>query len=319
MEFKDYYKILGVSKDATQEEIKKAYRRLARKYHPDVRPGDKEAEEKFKEISEAYEVLSDPEKRKRYDQFGMYWKQYQHQHSGAKEGESIWEDFFRQYPGQDTGGGSYRIYTNLDDLKDIFQQDFPFSDFFTHLFGGGSRTTRTRVQKGEDYQATISITLEEAFHGTQRTITVQGEKIRVNFPPGIPDGHQLKISGKGAPGLRGGPRGDLYITVKILPHSRFRREGDDLHTEHTIDLYTAVLGGESLLTTIDGKKVKLKIPAGTQPGTILKLKGLGMPKYKNPQSRGDLYVKIQIQIPTNLTEQERELFKQLAQLRKSRA
>ncbi len=316
MEYKDYYKILGVSRDATQEEIKKAYRRLARKYHPDVRPGDKEAEEKFKEISEAYEVLSDPEKRKKYDQFGAYWKQYQQ--TGGAGGGISWEEFLRQTAGAQQGGGGYRVYTtSAEDLGDLFGEDFRFSDFFEYLFGGGPRR-KARPRKGEDYQATITITLEEAFHGTERTIAVQGEKIRIKIRPGIQDGQQLKISGKGAPGYQGGPRGDLYITVKILPHERFRRQGDDLYTEITVDLYTAVLGGEVMLTTLDGKKVKLKVPPGTQPGTTLKLRKLGMPKYRSPKQRGDLYVKINVQIPTRLTDEERQLFEQLAQLHRTK-
>ncbi len=317
MEYKDYYKILGVSKDATQEEIKKAYRRLARKYHPDIRPGDKEAEEKFKEISEAYEVLSDPEKRKKYDQFGAYWQQYQQ--SGGAAGGVSWEDFLRQTAGAQQGG--YRVYTttNLEDLGDLFGGEAPpFSDFFEMLFGGGVRQ-RSRKRKGEDYQATLTISLEEAFHGTERTIAVQGEKIRVKIRPGIRDGQQLKISGKGAPGYQGGPRGDLYITVKILPHARFRRQGDDLYVEVPVDLYTAVLGGEVMLTTIEGKKVKVKIPPGTQPGTTFKLRGLGMPKYRKSEQRGDLYVTVKVQIPTKLSDEERKLFEQLAQLRRTKA
>ena len=301
--YKDYYKILGVSKNATQDEIKRAYRKLAAKYHPDRNPGDKTAEERFKEINEAYQVLSDPEKRKLYDNLGSDWERYQ------KAGVS-WEDFVRQ-----KAGGGYASY------EDLFSDSDSFFDLFEILFGSGfgrgagRRTNRPR--KGQDLKATITITLEEAYHGTTRLIDVNGQKLRITLKPGVANGQKLRIKGKGLPGINGGPNGDLYIIVQVLPHEKFKREGDDLYLSITIDLYTAVLGGKVKISTFKGD-INVTIPPGTQPNKKLRLKGFGMPKYNQPGRYGDLYITVNVEIPTDLTEEEKELFKKLRDMYYSR-
>jgi curved DNA-binding protein len=317
MDYKDYYQILGVSRDATADEIKKAYRKLAAKYHPDKNPGDKSAEEKFKEINEAKEVLTDPEKRKLYDQFGKDWEYYKQ--AGA-QGNFDWS----KYAQQQGGGRAYTYSGNIEDMEDLFGGG-GFSDFFDLLFGGGggarTRTrhgrTRTRPtsQKGQDYAAEVFISLEEAYHGTSRQLNVDGQTIKINLKPGVADGQKLKVSGKGGPGVGGGQKGDLYITVKVYPHPLFERKGDDLYTDVKVDLYTAVLGGKVEVNTFKGK-VKVDIAPGTNPGKVLKLKGLGMPNYKHPSTYGDLYVKINVEIPKDLTDKEIELFKKLRDMRK---
>ncbi len=292
MEYKDYYKILGVSRNATQEEIKRAYRKLAAKYHPDKNKGNKEAEERFKEINEAYQVLSDPEKRKLYDRLGANWERYQ------KAGAQVnWEDLFQQ-----SGGYTF----TFEDLGDFSG----FSDFFKFFFGGGFRQ---RQRKGQDYETVLPITLEEAYHGTTRVIEVHGQKLRLKIKPGVPDGKVLRLKGKGGPGFQGGPPGDLYVKIKVLPHPTFQRKGDDLYTKVKVDLYTAVLGGKIQVPTLGGT-LNVVIPAGTQPNQKLRIKGKGMPRYDYPNTYGDLYIEVQVEIPKRLSPKERELFEQLRAL-----
>ncbi|GBD06626.1 Curved DNA-binding protein [bacterium HR21] len=318
MEFKDYYAILGIEPSASPEEIKRAYRKLALQYHPDRNPGNKEAEERFKEIAEAYEVLADPEKRAKYDQLYAQWKEFQRR--GGRPEAFDWSPWTTVGP----GFAEVRFVTEeFPDLGDFFSSGF--SEFFERLFGGfTTQTRRTRHSrtaavglKGEDYTATLDLTLEEAFSGTQRRLRFGDKTIEVRLRPGIPDGHRLRIPGKGAPGYMGGPPGDLYLTVRILPHSRFERKGNDLYTTLTVDLYTAILGGTATLRTLDGKTLQIRIPPESQPGTLLRLRGQGMPDYTNPNQRGDLYVRLEVEFPRNLTPQERELFQQLARLRKT--
>ncbi len=305
--YKDYYKILGVSKNATQDEIKKAYRKLAAKYHPDANQGDKAAEEKFKEINEAYQVLSDEEKRKLYDNLGADWEKYQ------KAGVS-WEDFVRQRAG---GGGTYANYEDIfggggGDFYDIFEL------LFGSGFGGrGGRRRANIPRKGNDLKAKITITLEEAYHGTSRLIDVNGKKLRIALKPGVKNGQKLRIKGKGAPGINGGPNGDLYLIVQVLDDPRFKRKGDDLYMEITVDLYTAVLGGKVKVSTLKGD-LNVNIPAGTQPGKKLRLKGFGMPKYNQPGRFGDLYITVNVEIPTNLSEEEKQLFEKLREIYNSK-
>lgn len=300
MEYRDYYKVLGVSKNATQDEIKKAYRKLAVKYHPDKNPDNKEAEKKFQEVNEANEVLSDPEKRKKYDALGENWKHYQE--SGGRPGGFDWS----QYAASPGGGG----FSFEGDASDFFGNE-GFSDFFSNLFGGGRTGKRSRgAFKGQDYQSEVDLTLEEAFQGTARIFDLRGHKIRIRIKPGIHDGQVLSIKGKGAPGINGGPAGDLYVTVHVLPHPAYTRQGDDLEQSITVNLYTAILGGTASVNTITGK-VNFTIPPGTQQGKILRLKGKGMPVYGEPGKHGDLLVKITIAVPVNLSEEEKELFKKL--------
>lgn len=307
MEFKDYYKILGVSPDASVDEIKKQYRKLARKYHPDVNPGDKAAEEKFKEISEAYEVLSDEQKRQKYDQLRRQYEQM-----GGAAGGFDWSQWAAS--GGAPGGGTYVHFEG--DLEDLLGGS-GFSDFFETLFGGGRRQRARRPvpRKGADYQADVNLTLEEAYHGATRLLDLNGQKIRVRIKPGIEDGKVLRIRGKGGPGQAGGPPGDLYLRVHVLPHPRFIRKGDDLYTEASINIPTAVLGGEKVIQTLSGP-VKMKIPPGTSGGTTLRIRGKGMPNYQNPSQHGDLYVKTRISVPKTLSPEERALYEKLAELQK---
>lgn len=290
MAFKDYYEILGVDRNATEAEIKKAYRKLARQYHPDINPGNKAAEARFKEINEAYEVLSDKEKRAKYDRFGRDWQRYQ------------------EMPG--FGGFGAGGFGAAD-----------FADIFETLFGGGRgvRSNVTYRAKGQDIEQPVDITLEEAFSGTQRTLQVQSangalRSITVKIPPGVDTGSRVRIAGEGAPGMGGGPRGDLYLVINVLPHSRFERRGDDLYIRVPVDLYTMLLGGEVRVPAMGGRTVTLKVPAGTQNGKVMRVSGQGMPRLRDAQTRGDLYVTLDVSLPTSLSPRERELVEQLRAL-----
>ncbi|MCU7694520.1 J domain-containing protein [Haoranjiania flava] len=302
MAFIDYYQILGIDKNASPDSIKKAYRKLARKYHPDLNPNDKVAAEKFKQVNEANEVLSDPEKRKKYDQYGENWK----------HGEEYEQARRAQQQQYQSGGGQF--YSQAD----FGEGDF--SDFFEQMFGGaagagfGHRASggRSRQYKGQDFNAEVEIALREAYTTHQRTFTINDKNVRITIPAGIADGQKIRLKGYGAPGVNGGPAGDLYITFKISGDTQFKRLDNDLYTNVNIDLYTAVLGGEITVDTMDGK-VKLKVKPGTQNGTKTRLKGKGFPVYKKEGQFGDLIVTYNVLIPVNLTEQQKELFKQLAQ------
>ena len=290
MEFIDYYKILGIDKNASEEEIKKAYRKLARKLHPDLNPNDKEAHRKFQQINEANEVLSDPEKRKKYDQYGKDW-----QHA-------------EQFEKQQSSQGRSR-YTGEQQFAD---DDSDFSSFFESMFGGTGRRSQTKF-RGQDYNASLQLQLTDAMATHQQTLTVNGKNIRITIPAGVENGQVIKLKGYGAPGINGGPSGDLFITFSIAPHPRFKRSGDDLFTTATIDLYTAVLGGEYILDTLNGK-VKLNVNPETQNGTKIRLKGKGFPVYKKEGEAGDLYVTYEVKLPTHLTEQQKALFTELSKL-----
>lgn len=299
MEFIDYYKVLGVSKKATEKEIKAAYRKLARKYHPDLNPNNKEAEKKFKQLNEANEVLSDPEKRKKYDEFGKDWK-HADEFKKAREQQKQQQ---AQY-----GGGSQSGYQEYSG---------DFSDFFESMFGaGGGRRGRQAKFRGQDLNAELQLNLKDVYTSQKHTLTVNGKNIRLTFPAGIENGQVIKVSGYGAQGVNGGPNGDLYITFSIKNNTKFKREGKNLYTTADLDLYTALLGGDVTIDTFDGK-VKLKVAPGTQSGTKVKLKGKGFPVYKKENEYGDLYVTYQVELPTNLTEKEKELFTELKKLRKN--
>ncbi len=324
MEFKDYYKILGVSPDASEKEIKSAFRRLARQYHPDMNPNDPQAEERFKEINEAYEVLSDPEKRRKYDEMRRQYEAWQR--AGRPGGHFDWSRWATGAAGQP--GGVYVEYVTPEDLRDfadIFGDlgGFGFSDFFEQFFSGvgrpsGRTQARPRPRRGRDIEQPLQITLEEAFHGGTRRIRWEdGSTIEVRIPRGIDTGKRIRVRGKGEPGVAGGEPGDLYLKVEVLPHPVFERKGDDLYVKVPVDLYTAVLGGEVPVPTMTGK-VMLKIPPGTQNGKIFRLRGLGMPKLRNPDQRGDLYAEVVVKIPTDLTPEERRLFEQLREIARRR-
>jgi curved DNA-binding protein len=298
MAFIDYYKVLGIDKSATEAEVKKAYRKLARKYHPDLNPNDKQAEQKFKEANEANEVLSHPENRKKYDQYGENW-----QHS--EEFEKQRQQQSRSGGGQQGGFGGFEGFSGGGD----------YSDFFESMFGGGARgRTRSSQSRGEDYNAQLQLNLRDVYTTDKRTLTINGKNIRLTIPAGVENGQQIKISGLGGEGRNGGPKGDLYITFTIQNNTNFKLDKNNLYTTVDIDLYTAILGGEITVDTFDGK-VKLKVVPGTQNGTKVKLKGKGFPVYKKEGSFGDLYIEYQIKIPTNISDKEKELFEELAKLR----
>ena len=308
MIYKDYYKDLGVGKTATPGEIKKAYRTLAKKYHPDKTKGDKASEEKFKEINEANEVLSDPEKRKKYDQFGADWKHYEE--AGAQPGGFDWSKY-----ASGRGGQQHRATTNE---ADGMFTDESVNDLFEMLFGqhsGQRRGRRSVTIKGEDLETETTLSLEEAYHGTTRLIRLNGQTIKVTIKPGVADRQMLRIPGKGGRGLNGGPNGNLYLIVKIAPHPEFHRKGNDLHCDLPVELYTAVLGGKTQINTLKGK-VTINIPKGTPNGKELRLRGLGMPVYAKKNEFGNLLVKVNIVLPETLSEQEMGMFRELASLRK---
>ncbi len=305
MEYIDYYKVLGLKKDATEAEIKKAYRKLARKHHPDINPDDKDAEKKFQQINEANQVLGDPENRKKYDKYGKDWK---HAEQFEKSGRQ------RQYSGYGKpGGGSAGGFGGGANYS-----GGDFSDFFESMFGGGASSFGggTRQYKGQDFQAQMRLELREVYESHKRTITVNGKNIRLTIPAGVSDGQVIKISGYGGEGANGGPKGDLYITFNIENRTSFQRDGNNLYSTVEIELYKAVLGGDITVDTFDGK-VKLQVPPGTQNGTKVKLKGKGFPVYKKEGAFGDLYLTYQVQIPTELTERQKELFTELSNLKAS--
>jgi curved DNA-binding protein len=325
MEYKDYYKILGVEKTADQKEIKKVYRRLARQFHPDVNPGDKAAESHFKEINEAYEVLSDPEKRRKYDELGQNYQRWQQ--TGGQPSGFDWGQYAAQQ-GQPAGqwGGTRVEY---GDINDLFGNS-GFSDFFETLFGGvgpgaGAPGTRTRAgqapARGRDLEQKVDVTLEEAFHGAQRLMEIDRRRLDVKIPAGVKTGSRVRVAGEGMPGAGGsrhaGQKGDLYLRINVLPSPIFERREDNpdnLYCDVTIDLFTVLLGGEARVPTMTGS-VSLRIPPGSQVGRTFRLSGQGMPRLRAPSERGDLFVKLRVKLPENLSEQEQKLVREWAQLR----
>jgi curved DNA-binding protein len=314
MDYKDYYKVLGVEKKATKEEMKKKYRKLAQKYHPDRNPDNKQAEEKFKEISEAYDVLGNDEKRAKYDQLGSNWNQYQHAGAGGFD--------FSQWARQG-GGKQYR--TSYDGTF----QGGGFSDFFENFFGGGfSRQgfsgsgfggrpggrTGYRQMKGRDYEAQLRLNLTDAYHGTNTVLNVEGEKIKVNLKPGVKNGQKLRVKGKGGKSPTGGESGNLILKINVVNNTSFVVNKNDLHLNQDVDLYTALLGGKLTINTLKGP-ITINIPKETQNGKVLRLKKLGMPVYGKKEEFGDLYVKINVLLPTKLTKEETLLFEKLAEMR----
>jgi curved DNA-binding protein len=293
MEFIDYYKILGIDKGASEEDIKKAYRKLARKLHPDLNPNDKEAHQKFQQINEANEVLSDLEKRKKYDTYGKDW-----QHADQFEQQKRSREQSQNTRGQ-------QFYENAEGSD--------FSSFFDSMFGGAGSNRQTKF-RGQDYNAELKLNLTDALLTHQQTLTVNNKNIRITIPAGIENGQVIKLKGYGAPGVNGGPAGDLYITFSIAPHPQFKRSGNDLFTTTKIDLYTALLGVDTTIETLNGK-VKLAVKPETQPGTRIRLKGKGFPVYKKEAEYGDLYVSYEVVLPTNLTEEQKKLFTELNNLK----
>jgi len=313
MEYKDYYKTLEVSKNATQDEIKKAYRKLAIKYHPDKTKGDKRAEERFKEIGEAYEVLKDPGKRKKYDKLGANWKQYEN--AGYESGAGGFD--FSQFGGGKQGRRTYHFEGNMEDIFSGSGEGF--SDFFNAFFGGygtqsGFSGQRHHPERGQDFQAELEISIYEAYHGTSRILNVDGKKLRVNIKPGSYNGLELRIKGKGGHGTGGGPDGDIYIKIKVQSDSNYKIDRHDLILKTDVDLYTAVLGGKKEIQTLAGK-LNVPVPKGAQNGSKLRLKGKGMPVYNKPEQCGDLYIQLNILIPKHLSKEELKLFERLKDLK----
>ncbi|MFD2289007.1 DnaJ domain-containing protein [Pedobacter petrophilus] len=291
MDYIDYYKILDLKTSASIDDIKKAYRKLARKYHPDLNPNNEEANKKFQQINEANEVLSDPDKRKKYDKYGKDW-----QHADQLDAQQ------RQRSQSQGGGSGYSGGFGGDD----------FSDFFSSMFGGGAgRSSRQSPFKGQDYNADLQLNLKDAYTTHKQTLTVNGRQVRITIPAGVENGQKIKLSGYGAPGANNGQPGDLYIKFNISEDPKFKRKGNDIYIQEEIDVYTAILGGEKIVDTLNGK-VKLQVPAGTQPDATLRLKGKGFPVYKKDNQFGDLYIKWQVKLPTNLNEAQKELFEKLS-------
>jgi DnaJ-class molecular chaperone len=323
VDFKDYYSTLGVAKSASEKEIKQAFRKLARKHHPDVNPGDKVAESKFKEINEAYEVLGDPDKRKKYDELGANWRMYEQQaRSGGQPFGGGWS------PGP--GGGARAGYRTMtpEEMEDLFGDSNPFSDFFTTFFGGEAfgdatgarepRGARARRRPGRDVENEIELGLEDAFHGATRRLLLRhdghAKHVDVRIPAGVTDGSRVRVSGEGEQGMGGAESGHLYLRVRLAPHPVFERKGRDLYIKSPVPLTTAVLGGEANVQTLSGKPARLRIPPMTQNGQLFRLKGYGMPAIGKPDDTGDLYARVDVQLPTRLSDEEREHFEALKRL-----
>ena len=330
MDFKDYYELLGLKKSATDKEIRSAYRKLARKYHPDVNPGNKEAEARFKEINEAHEVLSDPEKRKLYDELGPRWREYEQ--FRAAGGQATPEEFLRGTTarGSGAGGGPRYEYRTMseEDLSDLFGEGAPFSDFFYQTFGGGARAGGTgrrgrAVQvPGQDIEQQVEITLEEAVKGTTRVLQYadrQGtRRIEATVPAGVREGSRIRLAGQGGAGYNGGRNGDLYLIVHIKPHPLFEIKDADVHVNVPVELHTCMLGGEAMVPTPKGTRLALTIPPETQNGRVFRLSGQGLPAMQGRGKAGDLYARVQVVLPTHLSAEERNLFQRLAELRGAR-
>jgi DnaJ-class molecular chaperone len=329
MEFKDYYTTLGVSKSASEKEVKQAYRKLARKFHPDVNPGDKSAESKFKEINEAYEVIGDAEKRKKYDELGANWKMYEQAEragaagAGSPFGGGGWN------VNMGGGRGGYRTMTP-EEMQELFGDEDPFSDFFRTFFGGGepdmgrragaTRGSRAqpRSREGRDVEHPIDLSIDDAYKGTTRRLSLkhdgQSRTVDVRIPAGVGEGSRVRVSGEGERGNNGGKAGDLYLRIHMSPDSRFERKGQDLHVKARVPVTTAILGGEAEVPNPGGKPLRLKIPAGTQNGQVFRLKGHGMPVVGRPGEHGDLYATVEAELPRDLTAEERTHYEALAKL-----
>lgn len=311
MDYKDYYGILGVPPDADRKVIQRTFRQLARKHHPDVNPGNKEAEEKFKTINEAYEVLSDAEKRKKYDELRVQYQQWQQ--TGGRQKDYDWQNWSAQ-PGQ----GARVQYGNPEDLEDLFGSESPYSDFFNSIFGQARRSGRGNApgsspspRRGRDVEYEIDLTLKEAYQGAGRLLEIDGHRIQAAIPPGVRTGLRVRLSGQGEPGQNSGPAGDLYLIVNILPNDTFEREGDDLHIDMPVDIFTAIAGGEIHVPTLEQMLI-LKIPPRTNAGRSFRLRGKGMPHLGDPKTRGDLFALVRLVLPDPLTDQEVNSIRELA-------
>jgi DnaJ-class molecular chaperone len=332
MEFKDYYSTLGVPKTASDKDLKQAFRKLARKYHPDVNPGDKTSESKFKEINEAYEVLGDSDKRKKYDELGANWRAYENMPPGGRAGFGGQPGWNVNFGGQSAGGG-YRTMTE-EEMREMFGDGNPFSDFFTTFFGGAGgaggggdvrggpgRGGRGRARPGRDIEQELQLGLDDAYNGAMRRLTMrldgQARSVDVRIPAGVGDGSRVRVAGEGEPGSGGGPAGDLYFRIRLTPHPDFERKGQDLYRRVQIPLTTAVLGGEVNVQTLAGKSLRLKVPPATQNGQVFRLKSHGMPVVGKPGEYGDLFATADVQLPRQLTPEQRAHFEALQKLERA--
>ena len=329
MDFKDYYATLGIPKTSSEKEVKQAFRKLARKYHPDVNPGDKTAETKFKEINEAYEVIGDPAKRKKYDELGSNWKMYEQAQRAGGAAPGGFDPSQWGFGGGGAGGGqgTYRTMT-AEEMRDLFGDEDPFSDFFHAFFSGGEPQMRgrggragsrtTRVRQGRDVEHPIDLSLEDAYRGTMRRLSLQHDgqtrTVDVRIPAGVGEGSRVRVSGEGEQGAGGGTAGDLYLRVHLTPDSRFERKGQDLHAKVRVPVTTAVLGGEAEVPNLGGKPIRLRVPPGTQNGQVFRLRGKGMPLVGKTSEFGDLYATVEAELPRQLTPEERSHYEALARL-----
>jgi curved DNA-binding protein len=318
MDFKDYYEILGVPPNAEKKVIQKTFRQLARKVHPDVNPGDKEAEEKFKAINEAYQVLSDAEQRTKYDELRAQYQQWQQ--TGGRQQDFDWQNWSAQ-----PGKGVHVQYASPEDLEDLFGSASPYSDFFNNIFGqvrrsgrGSGRSAPSSPRRGRNVEYEVDLTLEEAFHGADRLLEIDGHRIKASIPPGVRTGSRVRLAGQGEPGHNGGPAGDLYLIVNILPNDTFEREGDNLHIDVPVDIFTAIAGGEIHIPTLE-RPLILKIPPRTNAGRSFRLRGKGMPHLSDPKTCGDLFALVRLVLPDPLTDQEVNSIRELASSRPNRS
>ncbi len=316
MDYKDYYEILGVPPNAEKKVIQSTFRKLARKYHPDVNPGNKEAEEKFKTINEAYQVLSNADQRKKYDELRVQYQQWQL--TGGRHQDFDWQNWSAK-PGKEA-----RVqYASPEDMEDLFGSSSPYSDFFTNIFGQAGRRGRGQAaqsspRRGRDVEYEVDLTLKEAFHGTDRLLEIDGHRIQAMIPAGVRTGSRVRLIGQGEPGQNKGPAGDLYLIITILPDDTFESEGDNLHVDVPVDLFTAVAGGETQIPTLD-RPLILKIPPRTNSGKSFRLRGKGMPHLGDPKTHGDLFAQVRLVLPDPLTDQEVTSIRELASARTNRS
>lgn len=326
MDFKDYYEILGVAPTADKKVIQQTFRQLARKHHPDVNPGNKDAEEKFKTINEAYQVLSDAKQRKKYDQLRAQYQQWQ-QTGGQQRQDFDWQNWSASRAGTGTTSqpdkGARTQYASPEDLEDLFGSDSPYSDFFTNIFGqtrksGKGQATSPSPRRGRDVEYEVDLSLEEAFRGAERSLEMDGHKIQASIPLGVRTGTRVRLAGRGEPGQKGGTAGDLYLIIKVLPNEIFERDGDDLHMDVPVDFYTAIVGGEIRIPTME-RPLTLTIPPRTNASQTFRIRGKGMPYLREPSKRGDMFARVKLVLPDSLTEQEVDGIRVLASARQKHA
>ena len=317
MDFKDYYEILGVAPNADKKVIQQTFRQLARKHHPDVNPGNKDAEEKFKTINEAYQVLSDAKQRKKYDELRTQYQRWQ-KTGGQQQQDFDWQNWSAQ-----PDKGAHTQYASAEDLEDLFGSESPYSDFFSNIFGqtrkgGNGRGTPPSPRRGRDVEYEVDLTLEEAFHGTERSLEMDGHQIQASIPLGVRTGTRVRLAGRGEPGKNGGTAGDLYLIIKVLPNNIFERDGDDLHMDAPVDIFTAIAGGEVRIPALE-RPLTLKIPPRTNASQTFRLRGKGMPYLREPNKRGDMFARVKLVLPDSLTDQEVNSIQALASARQKHA